>query len=180
MESGLNERVFAALQQTAAFIANAWRASAVTTFRATPDDFAGLVRENERKTLQTSLPFPVGALMVGLCLLPANRLLGAFALGAAAAWAWSTIQELRAVRPMTLWTHAWLQEDVTVTTETEGLRIQSIHGMSFLRWDGGIRVLSRADFFVIKDEEDDVALLPKKYLTETELLVLNTQASKQP
>ena len=152
----------------------------MTTFRATPEDLAGLIRENQRKKLTRSLRFPVGALAVGLCLLPINHILAAFALGAAAAWAWSTVQELRAVKPMVLWTYAWLQEDVTVTTEEAGLRMQSARGASFMRWDGGIRVLSRPDFFVIKDEEDDLAVLPKKYLGEAELLVLNTQASRQP
>jgi hypothetical protein len=132
--------------------------------------------EHQRKTLRR---FPLGALALGLCLLPISHMLAVFALGAAAAWAWSTVQELRAIKPTVLWTYAWLQEDLTITTEADGLRMQSARGASFLRWDGGISVLSRPEFFVIKDEEDDLAVLPKKYLGEAELLMLNTQARKR-
>ncbi|HSB71740.1 MAG TPA: hypothetical protein VLT62_20620 [Candidatus Methylomirabilis sp.] len=46
---------------------------------------------------------------------------------------------------------------------------------SCLRWDGGIRVQSMADFFLIKDEDDELAVLPKKYLTEAEVLALHVK-----
>jgi hypothetical protein len=151
----------------------------MTTFRATPEDLTGVIREHQRGTLRRSLPYPAAALLFGLSLLQIDRTLAAFALGMAAAWAWSTVQELRAVRPTVLWTYAWLQEDITVTTDEEGLRMSSARGASFLRWDGGTRVQSRADFFLIKDEEDDLAILPKKYLTEAELLALNSHAGRQ-
>ena len=151
----------------------------MTTFRATAEDLDGLVRERQRRTLRNALPYPAVALILGVCLMPASQTLAALALGAAAAWSWSTVQEWRGVKPTILWAYAWLQEDVTVTTEEEGLRMASVRGTSFLRWDGGIRVLSRGEFFVIKDEDDDLAVLPKKYLDEAELLILNTHASRR-
>jgi hypothetical protein len=151
----------------------------MATFRARPEDLTGLIRERQLAVLKRALPFPVVALIVGFCLLQVDRTLCAFAFGAAAAWAYSTVQEVRVVRPALLWENAWLQEDVTVTTEEEGLRLASARGTSFMRWDGGISVLSRPDFFLIKEETDELAILPKKYLNEAELLMLNRQAAKQ-
>ena len=150
----------------------------MTTFRATPDDFAGLVRERQRAVLKRNVPFPGVAFLVGAGLLTVDRTLAAFALGCAAAWAYSTIQEFRAVRPTLLWDNAWLQEDITVATEEDGLRLTGARGNSFLRWDGGITVLSRPAFFVITEEADELAILPKKYLSEQELLSLHMHASK--
>ncbi len=129
--------------------------------------------------LRKSLPYPGAAAIVGVGLLPLNPTLAAFALGAAAAWVYSAVLEFRAVRPACLWENAWLQEQITVTVEEDGLRLSSARGVSFVRWDSGISVHSRPDFFLIKEEFDEVAFLPKKYLTELELLALNTHAARQ-
>jgi hypothetical protein len=109
----------------------------------------------------------------------ADRTLASFAFGAAAAWAYSTFQETRAVRSAYLWQYAWLQEEVTVVAEEEGLRLSNARGSSFLRWDGGISVHSQPGFFLIKDEHEDLAYFPKKYLSDRELLALNRHASQQ-
>jgi hypothetical protein len=148
----------------------------MSTFRATPDDLAGLLRDQQKIVLKRSLPYPLVALMVGLALLPAQRTLATLALGASAAWAYSCVVEFRAVRPTFLWHYAWLQEEMTVGVEEEGLRLVNARGSSFMRWDGGISVHSRPDFFVIKEEQDTLAILPKKYLSEPELFALNTHA----
>ena len=113
-----------------------------------------------------------------MLLLAVDPIPAAFALGAAAAWGYSTVQELRVVRPRLLWDNAWLQDEITVTTEEEGLRLASARGSSFMRWDAGISVRSRPDFFLIMEETDELAILPKKYLSERELLALNVQASR--
>jgi len=70
----------------------------MSTFRATPDDLADLVRYQQSVALRRAMAYPLGALAVGVLALWVDRMLAIFAFGAATAWGYSAFQETRAVR----------------------------------------------------------------------------------
>lgn len=93
------------------------------------------------------------------------------------AWSISTILILYRFEAACLSRHAWMQEDVIIDLEDEGLRLSNARSSGFIRWDSGAIVRSYATCFVVNDQGEEIAIVPKGYLSTTEMLLLQTRAA---
>src|SRR5262245_31660423 len=146
-------------------------------FQATADDLLELIRNRQRLELRTQLPFPVGAALVALVLVPVYVPAALVAFGVCLGWALSTYWALRNLAAAYSWRYAWLQEPVVVEVLDDGLRMTNQRGSSVINWSGGIVVKALPGCFVLEDEGEDIVLLPKRYLSSTELLLLQARVS---
>ena len=141
-------------------------------FQATPDDLHELIRSRQLAQVRKQLPLPIGAAIVAVLLVLVSLPAALIASGMCLAWALSTYWSLRSLAAGYRWRYAWLQEPVVVDVLDEGLRLSSARGSSLLRWSGGVVVKALPGCFVLEDEGEDVVLLPKRYLSSTELMLL--------
>ena len=146
-------------------------------FQATPDDLRELIRSRQRLDARQQAPYPLGAADVALLLLPVYVPAALVALGACFAWSLSAYRSVRALAGAYQWRYAWLQEPVVVEVLEEGLRMSNARGFSLIKWSGGVVVRTLPGAFVVEDEGEDVALIPKRYLNSTELLLLQNRVS---
>jgi hypothetical protein len=149
----------------------------VAHFQATPEDLGEIIRRQQVAALRRQARYPVGALAVAALLAPVYQPAALVALGVGIGWGLSTYWELRSVRAAYLWRYAWLQEPVDVEVLEEGIRLSSQRGSSLIRWSGGIVVRSLPGCFVLEDEGEDMAVLPKRYLDSTELMLLQNRVT---
>lgn len=150
----------------------------MTQFRATPSDFDEVISIRRWNSLRRQGPYPVGALLVAVTLFFIHRPSALVACGMAIAWGISTtLLDWRSIRAASLWEHAWAQEDVTIDIEDEGLRMENARGAGFIRWISGAVVRLYASCFVVEEPGEDVAVIPKRYLNSTELLILQNRAA---
>ncbi len=146
-------------------------------FRATREDLAEVIRRQQRLTVRQQARYSLGALIVAALFLPVYPPAGWIALGMGVAWSLSTYWAWQAVTPAYLWRYAWLQEGVVVDLVKEGVRFSTDRGSSLIRWSGGVVVRSLPGSFVLEDEGEDLAVLPKKYLDSTEILILQSRVA---
>ena len=146
-------------------------------FRATPSDFDEVIRHRQWNSLRRQGPYPLGALLVAVALFFVHRPSAFVAAGMALAWGISTCLDWRSIRAACLWQHAWTQEDVTVDLEDEGLRVANARGAGFIRWDSGAVVRPHSSCFVVEESGEEIAVIPKRYLSATELLILQNRAA---
>lgn len=146
-------------------------------FRATPSDFDEVIRHRQWSSLRRQGLYPLGALLIGILLLFVHRPTALITFGMALAWAFSTFLEWRSIRAAFLWQHSWAQEDVTIDVEDEGLRLKNARGSGFVRWDSGAAVRLRATCFVVEESGEEIAVIPKRYLSSTELLTLHNRVA---
>jgi hypothetical protein len=149
----------------------------MTTFRATPSDFDEVIRHRQWKSLRRQGPYPLGALLVAVVLFFIHRPSALVAFGMAVAWGISTFLDWRSIRAASLWQHAWAQEDVTIDIEDGGLRLANARGAGFVRWDSGVVVRLHSSCFVVEEYGEEIAVIPKRYLNSTELLILQNRAA---
>jgi hypothetical protein len=145
-------------------------------FRATPSDFDEVIRHRQWNSLRRQGLYPLGALLIAIVLLLVHRPTALLAFGMALAWGFSTFLEWRSIRGASLWQHAWAQEDVTIDVEEDGLRVENARGAGFVRWDSGVVVRPHSSCFVVDEFGEDIAVIPKRYLNSTELLILQRRA----
>ena len=146
-------------------------------FRATPSDFDEVIRYRQRTSLRRQGPYPLGALLVATALFFVHRPSALVAFGMAVAWGISTLLDWRSIRAASLWQYAWAQEEVTIDIGDEGLRLANARGAGFIRWDGGAVVRRHSSCFVVEDSGEEIAVIPKRYLNSTELLILQNRAA---
>jgi hypothetical protein len=146
-------------------------------FRATPSDFDEVIRHRQRDSLRRQAPYPLGALFVAAALFLVHRPSALVSFGMALAWGISTLLDWRSLRAAALWQHAWAQEDVTIDIEDEGLRVANARGTGFIRWDSGAVVRLYSTCFVVEESGEDIAVIPKRYLSSTELLILQNRVA---
>ena len=144
-------------------------------FQATPNDLLELIRSRQRAAVRRQAPYPLGAAVVALLLVPVYLPAALIALGMCIAWSLSTYWSLRSLAAAYQWRYAWLQEPIVLEVLDEGLRLSSQRGSSLIRWSGGVVVRALPGCFVLEDEGEDVALVPKRYLNSAELLVLQSR-----
>ena len=136
-----------------------------------------MIRHRQWNSLRQQGLYALGALLIGILLLLAHRPTALVAFGMALAWGSSTFLEWRSIRAASLWQHAWAQEDVTIDVEDEGLRLKNARGSGFVRWDSGAVVRVHATCFVVEEAGEEIAVIPKRYLSSTELLALQNRAA---
>lgn len=146
-------------------------------FRATPSDFDEVIKHRQWHSLRRQGLYPLAALLVAMALLLVHLPSALVAFGMAFAWGFSTFLEWRSIRAASLWQHAWAQEDVTVDVEEDGLRVKNARGAGFVRWDSGAVVRLHSSCFVVEEFGEDIAVIPKRYLNSTELLILQNRAA---
>jgi hypothetical protein len=144
-------------------------------FQATPDDLNELIRSRQRVEARKAAPYPLGAAVVALLLMPLYLPAALVAFGMCVAWSLSTYWSLTSLAASYQWRYAWLQEPIVVEVLEEGLRMSNQRGSSLIRWSGGVVVKALPGCFVLEDEGEDVALVPKRYLSSTELLLLQNR-----
>jgi hypothetical protein len=147
-------------------------------FRATSADFDEVIRRRQWTSLRRQGLYPLGALLLASALLFVHGPSALVALGMSLAWGFSTVLEWRSIRASALWQHAWAQEDVTIDVEDDGLRVQNSRGAGFVRWDSGAVLRLYSSCFVLEEFGEDIAVIPKRYLNATELLMLQNRAAQ--
>ena len=151
----------------------------MTQFRAMPSDFEEVIRHHQWAGLRRQGPYPLGALLVAAVMSFFYRPIALVALGVSLAWGFSLFLEWRSIRAVSLWRHVWEQEDVTIDIEDEGIRLANAKGWGFVRWDSGVTIRVHGSCFVIEDGGEDIAVIPKRVLNSTELLILQNRAASQ-
>lgn len=146
-------------------------------FRATPDDFDEVIRSQQWRSLRRQAPYPLAALLATLTLSFIHRPTALVTAGMCVAWSVSTFLDWRSIRSAYLWRHAWAQEDVAIDIGEEGIQLSNQRGSGFIRWNSGAIVRSRSSCFVLEEEGEEIAVIPKRYLTASELLILHNRAS---
>src|SRR5262249_6261662 len=139
-------------------------------FQATPDDLHELIRSRQRAGARRQAPYPIVAAAIALLLVWVYLPAALVAFGMCLAWSLSTYWSLRSMAAAYQWRYAWLKEPIVVEVLDEGLRMSTQRGSSLIRWSGGVVVRALPGSFVLEDEGEDVALVPKRYLTSAELL----------
>jgi len=145
-------------------------------FRATPADFDEVIANQQRQILRRQAPYALGALAAGMLLSFIFKPLALIAFGMAVAWSISIVLEIRSIRPAYLWRFAWAQEEAVVDIDDEGVRMTTAWGSGFIRWRDGVTVRPCSTCFVVEEEGEEIAVLPKQYLHSDELLVLQAKA----
>lgn len=145
-------------------------------FRALPEDFDEVIRNQQRRSLRRQGPFPLAALVVAIVLFFIYRPAALVAIGMSIAWGVSAFLDWQSIKEAYLWRHAWAQEDVVIEIEDEGIRLSNQRGSGFIRWSSGAVVRSYSTCFVLEEEAEDIAVMPKRYLNATELLILLNRA----
>lgn len=145
-------------------------------FRATPADFDEVVANQQRELLRRQAPYAIGALLVGLLLSFISRPPALIAFGMAVAWSISIVLEIRSIKMAYLWRFAWEQEEAVVDIDDEGVRLTTARGSGFIRWKSGVDVRLRSSCFVVEEEGEEIAVLPKQYLNSDETRLLETRA----
>jgi hypothetical protein len=148
----------------------------VAEFCAVPEDFDEIIRKGRRAVLRRQSPYPLTALAASIVLSFVQLPAALVALGMFIAWGVSTFLEWRAVRAMYLWRFAWAQEESAIEVEVDGIRLTNQRGSGFIRWSSGANVRAHSTCFVLEDEGEEVAVIPKRYLNATELLLLRNRA----
>lgn len=146
-------------------------------FRATPADFDEVIRNQQWRALRRQGAYPIGALLVALLLSFVLRPPAFIAFGMAIAWTVSMINEVRAIKMAYLWRFAWAQEEAVVDIDDEGIRLTTARGSGYIRWTSGIVVRVCSTCFVVEEEGEDLAVVPKQYLDANELSMLETRAA---
>jgi hypothetical protein len=145
-------------------------------FRATPEDFDEVIKNQQRQSLRRQGPYPIGALLAGMLLSFIHKPTAFIAFGMAIAWSVSIILDVRNLKMAYLWRFAWAQEEAVVDIDDEGVRLTTARGSGFIRWKGGVIVRLCSTCFVVEEEGEEIAVLPKRYLDSQELLMLQTRA----
>jgi hypothetical protein len=145
-------------------------------FRATPADFDEVIANQQWQSLRRQAPYPIVALLAGIVLSFIFRPLALLAFGMALAWSISIVLEIRNIRMAYLWRFAWEQEEAVVDIDDEGVRLTTARGSGFIRWKSGVDVRLRSSCFVVEEEGEEMAVLPKQYLNFDETQVLETRA----
>ena len=145
-------------------------------FRATPADFDEVIANQQRQLLRRQAPYAIGALLVGMLLSLIFKPLALIAFGMAVAWSISIVLDVRSIRPAYLWRFAWAQEEAVLDIDDEGVRMTTARGSGFIRWKSGVIVRLCSTCFVVEEEGEEIAVLPKQYLNSDETLVLQTRA----
>ena len=145
-------------------------------FRATPADFDEVIANQQWQSLRRQGPYPIAALLAGTVLSLIVKPIALIAFGMAVAWSISIVLDLRSIRPAYLWRFAWAQEEAVLDIDDEGVRMTTARGSGFIRWKGGVVVRLCSTCFVVEEEGEEIAVIPKQYLNSDELLVLQTKA----
>jgi len=147
-------------------------------FRAVREDLDEVIRRQRFVLLRRNCQWPSGAFAVSALFFFINEQVALLALGMSLAWSISTFLHLRNFQAACLWRHAWLsQEDVVIDIEDEGIRLSNVKGSGFIRWDSGATVRSYSTCFVIDEEGEEIAVIPKRYLSTAEMLLLQRRAT---
>jgi len=149
-------------------------------FRAISEDFDEIIRRQRRAMLRRQGPYPLGALGAAVMLVVVSKSASLVAPGMSLAWGISTILEWRHISAAVLWQFAWAQEGVSLDVEEGGLRLRSQRGDAFIRWQTDVVVRALATCYVLEDEGEITAVIPKRYLSTTELLLFERKAVSGP
>ncbi len=148
----------------------------MASFRAQPEDFDEVIRIRQRRSLRRQAPYPLVAGGAATVLFFVHQPTALVVVGMCIAWAVSTYLDWRGIRAACLWRHAWAQEDAVVDVRDDGLHLSNKRGAGFVRWDSGAIVRRYSTCFVVEEEGDEIAVIPKRYLNATELLILENRA----
>jgi len=146
-------------------------------FRAVREDLDELIRHHRWALVRRNGQWPLGALALSVSLVFVHEQAALLALGMSLAWSISTVVILYRFEAACHSRHAWMQEDAVIDIEEEGLRLSNARGSGFIRWDSGAIVRCYATCFVIDDEGEEIAIIPKRYLSTTEMLLLQKRAA---
>ena len=137
----------------------------MASFRAVPEDFDEAIRNEQWTAVRRRGPYPLAALVGGIVFLFIYPPVGLVAIGMSIAWSVSAFLDWRSIKAVQLWRHAWAQEDVVIDIEDDGLRLSNQRGSGFVRWSSGAVVRSSSTCFVLEEEGENIAVMPKRYLT---------------
>jgi hypothetical protein len=147
-------------------------------FRATPDDLAEIIAIRVRQTVKSGVAYPAASLAVAVGAWWFVPEIALVALGACGAWSLSLWREAKNVREAYLWRYAWLQEGISLRIGADGVEWTSPRGVALTRWNDDLSVLRLNTCFVLDDEGEDIAVIPRRYLDSTELALLTNRCSE--
>lgn len=147
-------------------------------FQATPEDLAEIIHRQQRAVFKQQARYPALAALAAALFFPLWPPAGWLGLGMSVAWALSTYWAVAGVPDAYLWRYAWLQEGIVLDVLEDGVRLSNQQkGSSFIRWWDGIKVVSLSTCFIVEDGDEDVLVIPKRYLDSAELLLLRNRAA---
>jgi hypothetical protein len=152
----------------------------VADFQATADDLAEVIARARWSLLRHQVSWPVVAALAAAALFPWSAALASLAFGMALAWSVSLYLGWRSLAQEYLWRFAWLQEPLTIDVGSEGIRLRSARGDTFVSWNDELVVRNLSTCFVLEDiGEPDVpfVILPKRVLGEEERVFLQGVAT---
>lgn len=150
--------------------------SVMARFCLVREDLGELIDRRQATMLRRYSPYSIGPLAAAAALFFVYAPAAFVALGMSVAWSISMFREWRSIGARSLWDQSWLQEESTLDLEEDGIRLSSGRGASFLRWDG-FTIRAWRTCFVLEEEWEELAVIPKRYLSTTELLVLQNRGA---
>jgi hypothetical protein len=140
------------------------------------DDLDPVIQAQRHDVLRSQWQWPVGAILAAVVLFPLSSHLGAVAMGAALAWSWGLAVELRQVRPRCLAYYAPLKDPFQVEVSESGIQFHGTLGEALLRWEGLAGVVNYPSAFLVESDNENAALLPKRCLSSSEILLLESRS----
>lgn len=137
----------------------------MATYDLGTEEVAQLFRCARRRILVGQTPYPVASLALAVLLARSSPVAGGVMLGMGLAWGWSLVASLRYLRARY---QAYLRRpggSVSFEIMPEAVRWRNQAGEGMYRWHA-ISVEAFGDAFVIRDNDRDLALIPKGVLTE--------------
>jgi hypothetical protein len=151
----------------------------VAEFTATPEDLSEVINLKIRETLRRGALYPAVAILIAIVSWWFLPMVAVFSAGAASAWIYGLGIEIRGLRAGYLWRYAWLQEGVTLRVGDDGIEWSTARGVALTRWNDELIVRRLGTCFVLEDEGEDVAVIPRKYLDATELILLDNRSAER-
>jgi hypothetical protein len=150
----------------------------VATYSLGADEVATLFRSARRRLVVAQSPYPVVSFAVGLWAATTWPVAGAVVSGMGLAWAWSLVAGLRYLRRRYRAYLARPGEPVTFEITPDSVRWRSLVGEGSYRWQA-ISLEEYGDAFVIRDNDRDLALLPRSVLSPDDAALMQAHLKRR-